>query len=121
MANEIRVSSTLIVKNGNFSGDWTASFNADQSALGGGNPGTVDLTTSETTIDPGDIDTEGWCWIKNIGAAQAATIGFATSYTTGLLILPGQTAGPFKLIAGTVLYAKALTSTTSIQVIILEA
>lgn len=120
MANEIRISNNLTVSNGNFTGEWSAAFQADQSGLGGGNPGKVDLTTTEAEIDPGDITNEGWCWIKNIGDTNAAQVGFASSFTAGILIQPGKTAGPFQLINGTTLYAKAAASTTSLQIIILE-
>lgn len=122
MANEISIASSIRVKNGNHSGGpWKGSFKADQSGLGGGAPGKVALTTSEEQIDFGELTSAGWVWIKNIGDTNAAQIGFASSFTSGIQIDAGQTAGPFKLIASSSVYAKSAASTTTLQFIALEA
>lgn len=108
------------VKNGHFAGVWSSTFSAEQSGIGGGNPGTVDLTEVEQAIEVGDIDAEGWCWIKNIGTTNVARLGFSSSFTGGIEILPGESAGPFRLIDGSTLYAKSVLGPTSVQIIILE-
>ena len=56
MSNEIRVTARLKCKNGSLDVPETGgTYNADQTTLGGGGPGTVTIGTSEEDISFGDI------------------------------------------------------------------
>lgn len=76
MADEITVSSSLIVDNGSFDPAWsTGSQSVDQAAAGGGAPGFVNIGTSEEAISFGDVSTPGWAFIRNIDATNYVDIG----------------------------------------------
>lgn len=75
MANEIRISASLNVTNGNFSFQHLVNASVDQATAGGGNPGTVDIGTSEEDIDFGDITTEGYAVIQNLDATNYVQFG----------------------------------------------
>lgn len=76
MADEITVSASLRVSNGNFSFRKDTGFSQfDQAAAGGGNPGTVNIGTSDEAISLGDITTPGWAFIQNLDGTNYVDIG----------------------------------------------
>lgn len=69
MADEIQVSARLRVSNGNFLFNQSSGLKLfDQSAVGGGNPGTVNIGTSDEPISLGDISTPGWAYFLSMEA-----------------------------------------------------
>lgn len=119
MANEITVRTSLRVDNGNFK--ITADAGAltfDQSAAGGGNPGTVEVGTTEESISLGDIGTSGFCYIRNLDATNYVQLGFSTG-VYGIRLKAGEPC-LFRLDPSATLYALANTAACKLQVIAVE-
>ena len=97
MADEITVNQSLRVSNGNFSFRREVGFSTfDQTTAGGGNPGTVNIGTSEESVTFGDITTPGWAIMTNLDTTNFVKWGFSTGVYGGRME-PGETAGPFRL------------------------
>ncbi len=76
MADEITVLCKLKVKNGTLDLNYTSgSVQFDQAAARGGNPGTVNIGTSDEALALGDITTPGWCYMINLDATNYVDIG----------------------------------------------
>jgi len=121
MADEIRGSVALNVTNGSFLFNKNISFNFDQAAIGGGNPGTVDVGTSEEVIALGDITTEGWCIIQNLDTTNYVDWGPTSG---GSMVQVGRLeAGEFaclRLYPGLTLRMQANTSACKVEINVFE-
>lgn len=115
MADEISVTMGLRVVKDNFSfAPGTKTVRFDQTTAGGGNPGTVDIGTSEETIAFGDI-TPGWCQMTNLDATNYVEVGFSTG-VYGIRLLPDKGGALFYVNTGTTVYAKADTATCAVTI-----
>ena len=125
MANEITVTAALAVSNGNYVSSWAPGVKTyDQTAAGGPWPGVVEIGTSEESIDPDSgtttsIATEGWCMMQNLSASNYVSLGFSTG-VYGIRMEAGETAGPFRLEPGAVLYLLANTAACDVRIEIYE-
>lgn len=109
MADEITVSYTLKVTNGNI--DETINFPSttfDQSAVGGPTPGYVTIATTEESQTFGELSTLGWCEMRNLDATNYVQIGFSTG-VYGIRLKAGESA-LFRLEPGVTMYLKANTA-----------
>ena len=76
MADEITIAISFNIVNGNFRLPIaTGSLSFDQTTSGGGNPGSVDIGTSEEDISFGDITTLGWLYMRNLDDTNYVTWG----------------------------------------------
>lgn len=66
MSNEISVLTQLSCNNGAFNLNLIRSMHVDQSGVGGGAPGLVNIGTSEEDIAFSDITTPGWVLMWNL-------------------------------------------------------
>lgn len=115
MANEIRITAGMTCTNGNLSVNIPSStVQVDQATAKGGGPASVDVGTSEETIAFGDI-TARYCFFKNLDSTNFVQIGFSTG-VYGIKLLAGETA-IFPLLTSATVYAKADTSSCTLQVI----
>ena len=91
------------------------------SHAGGGNPGTVTINTTETTIPTTGITTLGYCWIKNLDPTNYFDIGpdSGGSLVPWLRVKPGEEQ-TFRLKPGVTFKAQANTAACKAQVHILE-
>lgn len=116
MANEITVTTGLSLLNGslNVSRQATAT-RFDQTTARGGGPGTVDVGTTEESIDFGDT-VPGFVELKNLDDTNFVQVGFSTG-VYGFRLLAGGGPALFYLESGATLYVKADTATCRIQVV----
>lgn len=119
MADEIRVSVTLAVNNGNLSDSFSKSYTADQAAVGGPTPGYQTIGTSEEEVALGELGTNGWVIMQNLDATNFVEWGFATGVYGGSM-LAGETAGPFRL-NGTSIFLKSDTGACKVIIKAYEA
>jgi len=76
MANEIKVTTSLNINNGNQQFRNTpTSFSADMTGTKGPSPGAVEVSPSGTDIDLSEIDTLGFCQLQNLDATNYVTYG----------------------------------------------
>lgn len=76
MAEEISITARMSVSNGNLKlnmGGTTQKF--DQTTAKGGNPGTVNIGTSDEAISLGDISSAGWAYFRNLDTTNYVEIG----------------------------------------------
>ena len=125
MANEITVTAALAVSNGNYVSSWAPGVKTyDQTAAGGPWPGVVSIGTSEEPVDPDSgtltsLATEGWMMMQNLDASNYVQWGFATGVYGGRMEA-GETAGPFRLEPGAVLYLLANTAVCDVRIEVYE-
>jgi len=83
MANEITVSSSLVMANGNFDASMRASsVKIDQSALAAAG-GIVSVTTNVTTLSLGIVSAAGYASFRNLNTATAGTAYIAIGSYVG--------------------------------------
>lgn len=115
MANEITVTYGLKVVNGALSMNVPAStFKLDQTTARGGGPGSVNVGTTEETIDFGDI-APGYVLMVNQDATNYVQVGFATT-DYGFRLLPNGGAALFRMESGATVYVKADTAACNVNV-----
>lgn len=116
MANEITVTTQLKLSNGTVlvsPGSVSASF--DQSTARGGNPGFVNIGTTEETISFGDV-TAGWVQMINHDTTNYVEVGSATGEY--LIRLPASKGmALFYINTGKTLYVKANTGACDVEII----
>ena len=121
MANEIRISTSVNVENGNMT--YSQNYGTktyDQSAVGGPSPGMIDVgITEESTAFP-ELTVPGWVTIQNLDETNFVEWGFSTGVYGGKL-LAGELAGPFRLNASTTLFLKADTAACRVIISALES
>lgn len=115
MANEITVTTGLRLANGDLKVNGSnLSKKFDQTTARGGGPGTVDVGTTEETIDFGDI-VPGFVEFRNLDATNFVDLGFSTG-VYGIQLLASGGPAVFYLKSGATVYAKADTAACKIQV-----
>ena len=120
MANEIRISASMNVDNGNlsFSQNYgTKSY--DQTNIGGPTPGMIEVGTVEESETFAELTTPGWVTIQNLDDTNFVEWGFSTGVYGGKL-MAGETAGPFRLNASAALFLKADTAACRVVINALE-
>ena len=76
MANEITKTFAMSVANGNFSETLQRTITIDQAGIGGGNPGVIDVGTTDEPISTGDLaTTQGVAWFQNLDETNYVEIG----------------------------------------------
>ena len=124
MANEIRVNADLQCENGNFQPRMRVqNLYITQTTLGGTTGVQAIGTAAHEAIDLGDVGTVGLVMFRNLDATNFVEIGIddGGAFVPIHKLLKGESAGPFRLAAGVVLYAKADTAAVKIDRVILEA
>jgi len=120
MADEIRISASMAVDNGNLSFSQNyGTKNYTQNAVGGPTPGMVEIGTTQESIAFGELTTPGWCTIQNLDETNFVEWGFSSGVYGGKL-KAGETAGPFRL-NSTSLFLKADTAACRVVVNALES
>lgn len=122
MANEITITGNLSCTNGTFSfATRESSKQANQSAVGGGGPGVVSCTTSDTVVTLGNLTTPGWGFIKNLDSTNYVEIGPTSggAIVPFIKLLPGEFA-IFRLAASVTLRSQANTATCKVLFAFLE-
>lgn len=115
MANEIRVSASLQITNGNFSDSISLSNKQfDQANPGGGNPGTIEIGTTEESVSFTQLGTEGWLFMQNLDTTNYVRIGFATG-VYGIRLEPGEFS-LFRLEPSATLYLIADTAACKVNI-----
>jgi hypothetical protein len=114
MANEIKITAGLRAANGNLNILVPSStIQLDQTTARGGGPGTVDVGTTEETIDFGDI-AAGFVHLRNLDETNFVEVGFSAG-VYGMKLTAGSVAVFPKLTSATV-YVKADTAGIKLQV-----
>lgn len=120
MANEITVTGSLAVSNGQYV-DSIPTFRVqdDQSSLGG-HGSVVEVGTSEESMPVGDVSSEGWLSIKNLDATNYVEYG---PDSTGMVAFgrlePGHT-HLVKLKSGVTVKWQANTAAVKVKMLLLE-
>lgn len=115
MADEITIQTGVKLNNGELIVNNTGkSRKFDQATQRGGNPGVVDVTTSESTIDFGDC-VPGFVEMVNLDTTNFVQVGFSTGVYGFRLLADG---GPalFYLETGATVYVLADTATCKVRV-----
>lgn len=115
MANQIQVTTGLRCVNGQYelkSTQKTRQFS--QTTAAGGNPGTVDVGTTEETIGFGDV-TPGFVEFVNLDTTNYVEIGFSTG-VYGIRLLAGGGPALIYVNTGATIYAKANTAACDVQI-----
>lgn len=117
MSAEIRTTISAGVVNGAFRDSFAPGpITYDQAAVGGGNPGEVDIGTSEEDISFGDV-VPGLVCIQNLDAANYVQIGpKASGAMVPMIKLAAGTATMFYLDGSVTLRAKANTTTVKCMI-----
>lgn len=121
MANEIKVSVRLQNKNGNF--DYSknvANRSLDQANAGGGNPGTISVTTVDETVSFGDLDTPGYCYAENLAQSGSQVISLGSASGDYLIELYPNEVSLFPLESGASVHAVASEGTGSLFISAIE-
>lgn len=122
MADEITLNARLRCTNGSLKIDVNpGQLSIDQSTLGGGGPGTVEIGTSEEDISFGDISTLGLCHITNLDTTNYVQLGpkSAGSMVAGMRLNPGESY-VLRLEPGVTYRAIANTAACKVSIICLE-
>lgn len=120
MANEIQVTTGLALSNGLLvitSTNTTVTY--DQTTARGGNPGVVEVGTSEETVSFGDV-TPGWCEFKNLDVSNYVQVGFSTAVYGFRLPANGGSAIMY-LESGATVYVKANTAACNVRITALNS
>jgi hypothetical protein len=121
MADEIRISASMAVENGNLSFFQNyGTKNYDQTNIGGPTPGMIEVGTVEESEAFSELTTPGWVTIQNLDTTNFVEWGFSTGVYGGKL-MPGDTAGPFRLNASASLFLKADTAACRVVINALES
>ena len=122
MADEISITGSMRLENGNDSMQKSFSFNADQSAVGGPSPGTLLVGTSQEAVTPSDITSQGFVYFKNLDTVNFIEVGVEVSATfyPVIKLLPGE-AVAVRLSPSVALFAKADTAAARLEAQIFEA
>lgn len=130
MANEINLSSTLSVRNGNLEDNFTVSKRADQAnarSVGG----VVTISTAVTTLSLGAVQTAGYASFRSLEAQTSGTHYVAIGAYVGTNLHEfarlgrNDVGGPIRLAKNITLGALAYTSSSftaaqSVQFLVLE-
>lgn len=130
MANEISLSSSLSVRNGNLQENFNASKRVDQ-ATARSVGGVVTVSTAVSTISLGAVQTAGYASLRSLEAQTAGTHYVAIGAYDGTTLhefarlKPNDIGGPIRLVNDITLGARAYTSSSytaaqSIQYLVLE-
>lgn len=116
MANEVSVSVSLSVNNGNMSFTKRSSYNADQTAAGGPSNGVQEIGTSHELVGITDITNKGFAYFGNLDTTNYVEIGVEVSSTFYPLIklAAGETA-VLKLSPSVAVYAQANTAAIDLE------
>ena len=122
MANEIAISASLSLENGELKiPTYGGAYSADQTTAAGGVPGFMVLTTTEAVIDTTGLTAPGWLWMKNVGSVTAiwGKVLSGPAYEEVGRIPAGK---PTLIYVGdsVILYAKAAATTTGLQAVIVD-
>lgn len=122
MANEITVTSSFKLENGNDSYTRTVSYNADQAAVGGPSPGALLIGTSHEAVAPVDISSLGWAVFKNLDQTNYVEIGVEVTgaFYPLLKLLPGEQV-QVRLSPAVLVFAQANTAAVRLDAQIFEA
>lgn len=122
MANEIRISGSVNCINGSFRlAIAPPALQITQTTARGGNPGVVNVGTSEEVIAFGDIVALGYCFIRNLSATRCITFGPESSgaMVAAIKLKPGEWC-ILRLVPGTTYRAKADTSACDVLIQVLD-
>lgn len=118
MADEITITTGLSCTNGSLKIlNSTTSIKYDQATARGGQPGVLNIGTSEETVTFTDI-TPGWSILTNLDSTNFVDLGFSTGVYG--LTLPAGAQCVVKFKSGMTLYAKADTAAVDLQIVSLS-
>lgn len=123
MANEITVNLQILINKPPFSQTYTFNDTFDQAVIGGGNPGVIDIGTSEENIVLGDIVVPSLFIVQNLDATNYVTLGVSATTPT-LAAMQRIGAGKFSfgwLDPGSTLRAQANGASVKIFLAVFEA
>lgn len=114
MANEIRATVSLSCNNGNLTFNKSYSIAANQVTARGPNPGTISVTTTDTTVNFGALGTPRWALFRNIGT-NAVNVGAGTSIVSFMQMNAGDVA-LMPLMPSATIRVQAITGTSSLHI-----
>lgn len=119
MADEITVSMSMAVSNGNLSFSRNVgSKSFDQAAVGGPTPAMLTIGTIEESVAFSELTTVGWVLMENLDSTNYVEWGFSSG-TYGGRMEAGESA-LFRLNPSTTLYMRANTASCAVTVYALE-
>ena len=122
MANEVSVSVSLQVNNGNMSFVKRDSYTADQSAAGGPSNGVQEIGTSHELVSITDITNKGFVYFGNLDTANYVEIGVDVSSTFyPLARLSAGESATLRLSPSVAVYAQANTAAVKLETYCFEA
>lgn len=115
MADEITIQTGVGLKNGELVvSNTNKSRRFDQTTARGGNPGTVDVGTTEETVSFGDC-VPGFVEMVNLDATNFVQVGFSTG-VYGFRLLANGGPALIYLETGATMYVKADTATCKVRI-----
>ena len=118
MANEIRATIGLSCTNGNLTYSKSFSITADQTTARGPNPGTIDVSTTESTVSFGSVSAPRWTLFRNIGT-NPVNVGAGTALVSFMQLKAGEGA-VVPLVPSVTVRLQTTTGTSKLQVEALE-
>ena len=122
MANELKVTVSSTLTNGNLKEVFTpGAIQVDQATIGSHAP-TVSVGTSEENLAVGDVSVLGWIFLRNLDTTNYVEWG-ASATTPTLATIGRLEAGEvaaFRMEPGVTLRWKADTATVKVKVLLLE-
>ncbi len=125
MANEIQITGSVRVRNGNFISNFSpGGITADQSTIGRGGHAQVIGNAASELVDFGDISNAGWCTLKNLEAEGGNFVEYGLDGGGGTLdavgrLLPGEFA-ILRLTPSVAMFALADTAPVKLDVTVYE-
>jgi hypothetical protein len=122
MANEITIQANLSCTNGGFSfATREGSVRVNQSVNGGGGPGVLTITTSDTALSLGTYSAKGYCFIKNLDPTNYVEFGPESGGAIVKMIrLNAGEYALFRFVSAAVLRAQANTASVKCYIAVLE-
>jgi len=108
MPGTIAVQLYVDINHGNFNDRIQDSQTIAQTGVGGGNPGTISVGTTEEIVTLSELTTPGMIYVKNLDETNYIDFGFSTG-VYGIRVKPGM-GNWIGLVPGVTLYARANTA-----------
>lgn len=122
MANEITITANMTCTNGGFAfATKESAVRINQTTQGGGGPGVVTVTTSDTALSLGTFTTKGYCFIKNLDSTNYVEFGPESGGAiVKLLKLKAGEYAMFRIVNSATLRAQANTASVKCYIAIIE-
>ena len=121
MANEITVLASLSCLNGNLNiRKESGAIRVNQTTAGGGQPGTISATTTDTAITISGVSAPKWAYFRNIGSNPVKIGPTSGGAIVSMVQLAAGEPAVLPLVPSVALRCQTTTGTTTLEIVTLE-